>query len=59
MSIDALGQRIATVSDLLCTLNLIVWDSRTMMPPGGTDALSAVIGMPQSVLWPRSRARDL
>jgi carboxypeptidase Taq len=37
MSLTALRQRIATVSDLLCTLNLIVWDSRTMMPAGGTQ----------------------
>ncbi|GGH23619.1 carboxypeptidase M32 [Alsobacter metallidurans] len=38
MSLAALRQRIATVSDLLCTLNLIVWDSRTMMPSGGAAA---------------------
>lgn len=36
MSLSALRHRIATVSDLLCTLNLTVWDSRTMMPAGGT-----------------------
>ncbi|PSC02820.1 carboxypeptidase [Alsobacter soli] len=38
MSLTALRQRIATVSDLLCTLNLLVWDSRTMMPAGGTES---------------------
>ncbi|MFO1150646.1 MAG: carboxypeptidase M32 [Alsobacter sp.] len=38
MSLAALESRIAAVSDILCTLNLIVWDSRTMMPPGGTQA---------------------
>lgn len=30
--------RIARINDLLCTLNLLAWDSRTMMPPGGIDA---------------------
>ncbi len=43
MHLEALRQRIATVSDLLCTLNLIVWDSRTMMPPGGADARGSQI----------------
>jgi carboxypeptidase Taq len=38
MSITAVQQRIATVSDLLCTLNLLVWDSRTMMPSGGAES---------------------
>lgn len=38
MSLETLQSRIATVSDLLCTLNLLVWDSRTMMPAGSTDS---------------------
>ncbi|MFZ4534449.1 MAG: hypothetical protein ACOYOJ_21905 [Alsobacter sp.] len=37
MSLEALRRRIAAVSDILCTLNLVVWDSRTMMPSGGTE----------------------
>ena len=38
MTLAILQERIATVSDLLCALNLLVWDSRTMMPEGGTDS---------------------
>lgn len=44
MSLDHLRQRIATVSDLLCTLNLMIWDSRTMMPAGGAEARGHQIG---------------
>ncbi|HVG48056.1 MAG TPA: carboxypeptidase M32 [Rubellimicrobium sp.] len=29
---------IARINDILCTLNLLAWDGRTMMPPGGVDA---------------------
>ncbi|MCP8939418.1 carboxypeptidase M32 [Alsobacter sp. SYSU M60028] len=35
MTIQALGERIATVNDILCSLGVLVWDSRTMMPSGG------------------------
>ena len=38
MTLSAVQNRIATVSDLLCTLNLLVWDSRTMMPSGGAES---------------------
>ena len=43
MSLDLLKERIATVNDLLCTLNLLIWDSRTMMPAGGTQSRGAQI----------------
>ena len=36
MSVEVLNRRIASVNDILCALNLLVWDSRTMMPSGGT-----------------------
>src|SRR5262245_53197716 len=38
MSLTLLQERIAVINDLLTTVNLLVWDSRTMMPPGGAAA---------------------
>jgi carboxypeptidase Taq len=38
LSLVALNDRIGGVNDLLTTVNLLVWDSRTMMPAGGTPA---------------------
>ncbi|WP_172299763.1 carboxypeptidase M32 [Pseudoruegeria sp. HB172150] len=38
MSYTDFQERIAGINDVLCTLNLLAWDSRTMMPPGGIDA---------------------
>ena len=38
MSYADFENRIARINDILCTLNLLAWDSRTMMPPGGIDA---------------------
>jgi carboxypeptidase Taq len=38
MSFAAFETEIAKVNDILCAVNLLTWDSRTMMPPGGVDA---------------------
>ena len=38
MSYADFQHRIARINDVLCTLNLLAWDSRTMMPPGGVEA---------------------
>ncbi len=38
MSYDAFQAQIARINDIICTVNLLAWDSRTMMPPGGVDA---------------------
>src|SRR3954466_15656395 len=38
MSLAALKERVGTVNDLLTSVNLLVWDSRTMMPAGGAAA---------------------
>lgn len=38
MSLTLLQERIGVINDLLTTVNLLVWDSRTMMPPGGAAA---------------------
>lgn len=43
MSFDAFEQKIARLNDVLCAVNLLTWDSRTMMPPGGLDARSKQI----------------
>lgn len=38
MSLEKLHSRIAAISDLLCAVNLLTWDQRTMMPAGGAQA---------------------
>ncbi len=38
MSYAAFADQIARINDIVCTLNLLAWDSRTMMPQGGVDA---------------------
>lgn len=38
MTYSAFQAEIARINDILCTVNLLAWDSRTMMPPGGVDA---------------------
>jgi carboxypeptidase Taq len=38
LSLALLNERIGVINDLLATVNLLVWDSRTMMPPGGAAA---------------------
>jgi carboxypeptidase Taq len=43
MSLKDLQDCIGSVNDVLCTLSLLVWDSRTMMPAGGTETRGAQI----------------
>lgn len=38
MSYSAFRELIARINDITCSINLLAWDSRTMMPPGGVDA---------------------
>jgi carboxypeptidase Taq len=38
MGFSAFEAEIAKVNDILCAVNLLTWDSRTMMPPGGVAA---------------------
>ncbi|WP_454854786.1 carboxypeptidase M32 [Rhizobium binxianense] len=38
MSYAAFESETAKVNDILCAVNLLTWDSRVMMPPGGVDA---------------------
>jgi carboxypeptidase Taq len=38
VTLTLLNERIGAINDLLTTVNLLVWDSRTMMPPGGAAA---------------------
>jgi carboxypeptidase Taq len=38
MSLEALKDRVGAINDLLTTVNLLVWDSRTMMPAGAAAA---------------------
>jgi Zn-dependent M32 family carboxypeptidase len=32
VSLEPLSERVGAINDLLTTVNLLVWDSRTMMP---------------------------
>lgn len=43
MSLSDLQSRISAVNDVLCAGSLLVWDSRTMMPPGGANSRSRQI----------------
>ena len=43
MSLNDLHERVGSVNDVLCALSLLIWDSRTMMPTGGTVTRSAQI----------------
>ncbi len=43
MSFSDLQSRISAVNDVLCAGSLLVWDSRTMMPPGGAISRSRQI----------------
>ncbi|MGV8953925.1 MAG: carboxypeptidase M32, partial [Cypionkella sp.] len=38
MSYAAFQDQIARINDVLCTVNLMGWDARTMMPAGGVEA---------------------
>ncbi|MDL2401780.1 carboxypeptidase M32 [Rhizobium mayense] len=38
MSFATFETEIAKVNDILCAVNLLTWDSRTMMPPDGVEA---------------------
>lgn len=38
MSYAAFQTEIGRINDLLCSVNLLSWDARTVMPPGGVDA---------------------
>lgn len=38
MTYTSFEAEIARINDVLCAVNLLTWDARTMMPPGGVDA---------------------
>lgn len=38
MSFAEFESEVAKVNDVLCAVNLLTWDARTMMPPGGVEA---------------------
>lgn len=38
MSYSDFQSQISRINDVLCTVNLLGWDARTMMPPGGVEA---------------------
>ncbi|WP_165219072.1 carboxypeptidase M32 [Affinirhizobium pseudoryzae] len=43
MGFHAFEEQVARLNDVLCAVNLLTWDSRTMMPPGGLEARSKQI----------------
>ena len=40
VSLSDLQSRVRAINDVLCACSLLVWDSRTMMPPGGAESRS-------------------
>jgi carboxypeptidase Taq len=38
MSFPVFETEVAKINDILCAVNLLTWDARTMMPPGGVEA---------------------
>ncbi len=38
MTYASFESEIARINDVLCAVNLLTWDARTIMPPGGVDA---------------------
>ena len=53
----------AGVNDLLCTANLMSWDARTVMPPGGVTArglqMATVMGLARDIATGDTMARAL
>ncbi|MDB5529149.1 MAG: carboxypeptidase [Devosia sp.] len=43
MTYSAFQAAIAQINDILCTVNLLAWDSRTVMPPGGVESRGAQV----------------
>jgi carboxypeptidase Taq len=44
MSYAAFEAEVARLNDILCATNLVVWDSRTMMPPAAAEARGKQLG---------------
>lgn len=53
MTYPAFQTEIARINDILCTVNLLSWDARTVMPPGGVETRGRQIATLTSL------ARDL
>jgi carboxypeptidase Taq len=53
MSFAVFEAEIAKVNDILCAVNLLTWDARTMMPPGGVDArgkqIATLVGLARDI----------
>lgn len=53
MSFTIFESEVAKVNDILCAVNLLTWDSRTMMPPGGVDArgkqIATLVGLARDI----------
>jgi carboxypeptidase Taq len=43
VSLFDLQSRVRAINDILCACSLLIWDSRTMMPPGGAQSRSRQI----------------
>src|SRR5437763_9908950 len=44
MSYSAFEAEVAKVNDVLCAVNLLIWDSRTMMPQAAAEARGKQLG---------------
>jgi carboxypeptidase Taq len=53
MSFAQFELEVAKVNDILCSVNLLTWDARTMMPPGGVEArgyqIATLVGLARDI----------
>ena len=59
MSYENFCAQIGRINDILCTVNLLSWDARTVMPPGGAEARGRQIATLTSLARDRATGEPL
>jgi carboxypeptidase Taq len=59
MTYAAFQSQIARINDVLCTVNLMAWDARTMLPPGGVNARGEQVATLTSIARELATGDDL
>lgn len=63
MSFASFEAEIAKINDILCAVNLLTWDARTMMPPGGVEArgqqIATLVGLARDLATGDELARTI
>lgn len=61
MSVAVFEAEIAKINDILCAINLLTWDARTMMPSGGVEArglqIATLVGLARDLATGDTLAR--